>query len=106
MKRTWTIIGVGDVSSSLKWYQARFGQPATLGAANAAKNTLDCSAFTAGTLRQCRCCNDNQLGEELGEGQSPDGYRATQIYVPDNSAIKSCTTLLCALRLSALTACA
>jgi hypothetical protein len=39
MKRTWTIIGVGDVSSSLKWYQARFGQPATLGAANAAKHT-------------------------------------------------------------------
>jgi Helix-turn-helix domain of resolvase len=30
MKRTWTIIGVGDVLGSLKWYQALFGQPATL----------------------------------------------------------------------------
>src|SRR3981189_3633625 len=30
MKRTWTIIGVGDVPGSLKWYQALFGQPATL----------------------------------------------------------------------------
>src|ERR1700685_3733884 len=30
MKRTWTIIGVGDVPASLKWYQALFGQPATL----------------------------------------------------------------------------
>jgi catechol 2,3-dioxygenase-like lactoylglutathione lyase family enzyme len=29
MKRTWTIIGVGDVTSSLHWYQALFGQPAT-----------------------------------------------------------------------------
>lgn len=27
MKRTWTIIGVNDVLSSLKWYQALFGQP-------------------------------------------------------------------------------
>ena len=26
MKRTWTIIGVGDVPLSFKWYQALFGQ--------------------------------------------------------------------------------
>ncbi|WP_260739345.1 VOC family protein [Tunturiibacter lichenicola] len=29
MKRTWTIIGVRDVSSSLKWYQSLFGHPIT-----------------------------------------------------------------------------
>jgi catechol 2,3-dioxygenase-like lactoylglutathione lyase family enzyme len=29
MKRTWTIIGVKDVASSLKWYQSLFGQPET-----------------------------------------------------------------------------
>src|SRR4051794_10665100 len=29
MKRTWTIIGVGDVPGSLRWYQALFGQPGT-----------------------------------------------------------------------------
>ena len=29
MKRIWTIIGVRDVSSSVKWYQSLFGQPAT-----------------------------------------------------------------------------
>jgi hypothetical protein len=29
MKRTWTIIGVRDVSCSLKWYQSLFGQPIT-----------------------------------------------------------------------------
>jgi predicted enzyme related to lactoylglutathione lyase len=29
MKRTWTIIGVGDVPASFKWYQAIFGQPET-----------------------------------------------------------------------------
>jgi catechol 2,3-dioxygenase-like lactoylglutathione lyase family enzyme len=29
MKRTWTIIGVGDVPGSFQWYQTLFGQPAT-----------------------------------------------------------------------------
>ena len=29
MKRTWTIIGVGNVAGSLKWYQSLFGQPET-----------------------------------------------------------------------------
>ncbi len=28
MKRTWTIIGVGDVPGSCKWYQTLFGQTA------------------------------------------------------------------------------
>lgn len=28
-KRTWTIIGVGDVARSFAWYQRLFGQPAT-----------------------------------------------------------------------------
>jgi catechol 2,3-dioxygenase-like lactoylglutathione lyase family enzyme len=30
MKRLWTIIGVDDVPRSFEWYQALFGQPATL----------------------------------------------------------------------------
>jgi predicted enzyme related to lactoylglutathione lyase len=29
MKRTWTIIGVGNVASSFKWYQSLFGLPKT-----------------------------------------------------------------------------
>jgi predicted enzyme related to lactoylglutathione lyase len=29
MKRTWTIIGVGNVAGSLKWYQSLFGQSQT-----------------------------------------------------------------------------
>ena len=29
MKRTWTIVGVGDVSVSVKWYQSLLGLPAT-----------------------------------------------------------------------------
>lgn len=29
MRRTWTIIGVADVTSSFKWYQSLFGQPGT-----------------------------------------------------------------------------
>ena len=27
MKRTWTIIGVGDVPASFTWYRALLGQP-------------------------------------------------------------------------------
>ena len=30
MKRTWTIIGVNDVSGSFRWYQSLFGQGETL----------------------------------------------------------------------------
>jgi len=29
MRRTWTIIGVGDVTASLKWYQSLLGLPET-----------------------------------------------------------------------------
>jgi catechol 2,3-dioxygenase-like lactoylglutathione lyase family enzyme len=29
MKRTWPIIGVGDVPGSVRWYQSLFGQPET-----------------------------------------------------------------------------
>ena len=29
MKRFWTILGVGDVRRSFKWYQSLFGQPET-----------------------------------------------------------------------------
>ena len=29
MKRIWTIIGYGDVSGSVRWYQSLFGQPET-----------------------------------------------------------------------------
>jgi hypothetical protein len=29
MKRTWTIIGTGDVAGSFQWYQSLFGQPHT-----------------------------------------------------------------------------
>ena len=29
MKRTWTIIGVGNVAGSFKWYQSLFGQSET-----------------------------------------------------------------------------
>ena len=29
MKRIWTIVGVGDVAGSFKWYQSLFGHPST-----------------------------------------------------------------------------
>ena len=33
MRRTWTIIGVGDVPGSCKWYQSLLGLPETAPAA-------------------------------------------------------------------------
>lgn len=42
MKRTWTIIGVADVASSLKWYQKTlFGQPETAPAHDYFAQVLD-----------------------------------------------------------------
>ena len=49
MKRTWTIIGVGDVPGSVKWYQALFGQAATLPAHNYFGQILD----SDGTVLLC-----------------------------------------------------
>ena len=49
MKRTWTIIGVGDVPGSFKWYQALFGQPATLPAHDDFGQILD----SDGTVLLC-----------------------------------------------------
>src|SRR5215472_5359764 len=49
MKRTWTIIGVGDVPGSFKWYQALFGQPPTLPARDYFGQILD----SDGTVLLC-----------------------------------------------------
>jgi len=49
MKRTWTIIGVGDMPGSLKWYQALFGQPAILPAHDYFGQILD----SDGTVLLC-----------------------------------------------------
>ena len=49
MKRTWTIIGVSDVPGSFKWYQALFGQPATLPAHDYFGQILD----SDGTVLLC-----------------------------------------------------
>lgn len=49
MKRTWTIIGVNHVPSSLKWYQSLFGQPETPPAHDYFGQILD----TDGTVLLC-----------------------------------------------------
>jgi catechol 2,3-dioxygenase-like lactoylglutathione lyase family enzyme len=49
MKRTWTIIGVADVARSFKWYQALFGQAATLPAHDYFGQILD----SDGTVLLC-----------------------------------------------------
>jgi catechol 2,3-dioxygenase-like lactoylglutathione lyase family enzyme len=41
MKRTWTIIGVANVASSLKWYQSLFGQRETTPAHDYFAQVLD-----------------------------------------------------------------
>ena len=49
MKRTWTIIGVGDVPRSFKWYQALFGQSAAVPAHDYFGQILD----SDGTVLLC-----------------------------------------------------
>lgn len=49
MKRTWTIIGVGNVAASLKWYQSLFGLPQTPPAHDDFGQILD----TDGTILLC-----------------------------------------------------
>ena len=49
MKRTWTIIGTGDVRRSFQWYQALFGQPVTLPAHDYFGQLLD----SDGTVLLC-----------------------------------------------------
>src|ERR1043165_2322851 len=49
MKRTWAIIGVGDVPRSFKWYQALFGQPVALPAHDYFGQILD----SDGTVLLC-----------------------------------------------------
>jgi len=49
MKRTWTIIGTADVPGSFKWYQALFGQPATVPAHDYFAQILDAD----GTVLLC-----------------------------------------------------
>src|SRR5262245_6969786 len=49
MKRTWTVIGVGDVAASCRWYQSLFGQPETPPAHDYFGQILD----TDGTVLLC-----------------------------------------------------
>jgi catechol 2,3-dioxygenase-like lactoylglutathione lyase family enzyme len=49
MRRTWTIIGVGDVPSSLSWYQSLFGLPRTTPAHDDFGQVLD----SDGTVLLC-----------------------------------------------------
>jgi catechol 2,3-dioxygenase-like lactoylglutathione lyase family enzyme len=49
VKRTWTIIGVSDVSRSFKWYQSLFGQPETAPAHDHWSQIVD----TDGTVLLC-----------------------------------------------------
>lgn len=59
MKRTWTIIGVGDVTRSFRWYQALFGHPDGLPAHDYFGQILDsdgrcCCACTNGAPTSIR----------------------------------------------------
>ena len=49
MKRTWTIIGVADVTRSFAWYQSLFGQPESAPAHDYFGQILD----TDGTVLLC-----------------------------------------------------
>ena len=55
MTRTWTIIGVGDVHGSFKWYQSLLGLPGTappmtIGVKSSTRMGRSCFACTSGVL--------------------------------------------------------
>jgi len=94
MKRTWTIIGVADVSQSFKWYQSLLGLPETAPAHDYFMER-SCFVFTSGgpraslvdksPLRQAwqrppLVLSDWQLWRSLTESthaRQPAGRRAT-----------------------------
>jgi hypothetical protein len=69
MKCTWTIIRVGDVPGTFRWYQALFGQPATLPAHGDFGQILDADAD--GTVLLCL--------HEWGAHAHPSLLRASQL---------------------------
>jgi hypothetical protein len=74
MKRTWTIIGVGDVPGSFKWYQSLLGLPETAPAHDDFGQILD----SDGTVLLCLhewmhpyhrfCSRHNQCGRDIRKG--------------------------------------
>ncbi len=76
MKRTWTIIGVGDVLGSFKWYQALFGQPATLPAAWIVSGSLVNSGYF--TIRKGDCVEARRLMRVFVE---PEADRVLWLHV-------------------------
>ena len=70
MKRTWTIIGVSDVTSSLKWYQALFGQAETPPAHNHFGQILDSDGTVLLCLHQWGAHEHPSL---MGPEQAPPG---------------------------------
>ncbi len=80
MKRTWTIIGVADVPLSFKWYQALFGQPATLPAHDYFGQILDSDGTVLLCLHKPARRGATPQFEHSNEGvlaRDPDGYYVT-----------------------------
>jgi hypothetical protein len=65
MKRTWTIIGVGDVPGSFKWYQALFDQPATLPAHDYFGQILDSDGTVLLCLHEWGVFSDEDAAAQL-----------------------------------------
>ena len=83
MKRTWTVIGVGDVSRSIKWYQELFGQPVTLPAHDYFGQILD----SDGTV--LLCLHKWGAHEHLSLMNPDHGTPATAFYCSSPSMISS-----------------
>ena len=70
MKRTWTIIGVGDVAGSLKWYQSLLGLPETAPAHDYFGQILD----TDGTVLLClHAWGEHEHPSLTGPGRAQPG---------------------------------
>ena len=77
MKRTWTIIGVRDVPTSFKWYQALFGEPETAPAHDYWGQICDPDGTVLLCLHQWGSHDSSDLDES---GQGATGKRATLVF--------------------------
>ncbi len=96
MKRTWTIIGVGDVALSFKWYQSLLGLPRTSPAHDYFGQILD----TDGTVLLClHSWGEHEHPPLLGPSDSGPGNGLLLFFRVDDfdEALPRARTLVTAL---------
>jgi hypothetical protein len=110
MRRTWTIIGVGDVPGSFKWYQSLFGLPETapahddFGQILAAKGTRSRRPVRGGAPRESEHWNCGDLTSRSGRVLRHDQCAFCSLRL-DNRRVSSAQNLPSARNARAISIC-